>query len=79
VTEAPAIEVLDSGPGVPPHMREKIFERFWRGEASKEGAGLGLAIVRRIMQALRGNVSVADAPGGGAMFSLRFPAFTAKA
>jgi len=79
VTEAPAIEVLDSGPGVPPHMREKIFERFWRGETSKEGAGLGLAIVRRIMQALRGNVSVADAPGGGAMFSLRFPAFTAKA
>jgi signal transduction histidine kinase len=79
VTEAPAIEVLDSGPGVPPHMREKIFERFWRGETSREGAGLGLAIVRRIMQALRGNVSVADAPGGGAMFSLRFPAFTAKA
>ena len=79
VTVAPAIEVLDSGPGVPPHMREKIFERFWRGETSKEGAGLGLAIVRRIMQALRGNVSVADAPGGGAMFSLRFPAFTAKA
>ena len=34
VTEAPAIEVLDSGPGVPPHMREKIFERFWRGETS---------------------------------------------
>lgn len=79
VTEGPAIEVLDSGPGVPPHMREKIFERFWRGETSKEGAGLGLAIVRRIMHALRGSVSVADAPGGGAMFSLQFPAFTAKA
>lgn len=79
VTEGPAIEVLDSGPGVPPHMREKIFERFWRGETSKEGAGLGLAIVRRIMQALRGSVSVADAPGGGALFSLRFPAFTARA
>ncbi|HEY6254712.1 MAG TPA: HAMP domain-containing sensor histidine kinase [Xanthobacteraceae bacterium] len=79
VTTSPSIEVLDSGPGVPPHMREKIFERFWRGESSKEGAGLGLAIVRRIMHALRGNVSVADAPGGGAMFSLEFPAFTAKA
>jgi two-component system, OmpR family, sensor histidine kinase TctE len=79
VTEGPAIEVVDSGPGVPPHMREKIFERFWRGENSKEGAGLGLAIVRRIMQALRGSVSVADAPGGGAMFSLEFPAFSAKA
>ena len=73
VTSTPSIEVLDSGPGVPQHMREKIFERFWRGESSREGAGLGLAIVRRIMRALRGDVSVADAPGGGAKFSLDFP------
>ncbi|HXC79280.1 MAG TPA: HAMP domain-containing sensor histidine kinase [Candidatus Acidoferrum sp.] len=76
VTSTPSIEVLDSGPGVPQHMREKIFERFWRGESSKEGAGLGLAIVRRIMRALRGDVSVADAPGGGAKFSLDFPVFS---
>ena len=79
VTSTPSIEVLDSGPGVPRHMREKIFERFWRGESSKEGAGLGLAIVRRIMRALRGDVSVADAPGGGAKFSLDFPVFSAEA
>jgi signal transduction histidine kinase len=79
VTTTPSIEVLDSGPGVPPHMREKIFERFWRGETSREGAGLGLAIVRRIMRALRGDVSVADAPGGGAKFSLEFPMFSAEA
>jgi signal transduction histidine kinase len=78
VTSMPSIEVLDSGPGVPQHMREKIFERFWRGESSKEGAGLGLAIVRRIMRALRGDVSVADAPGGGAKFSLEFPVFSAE-
>jgi signal transduction histidine kinase len=79
VTSTPSIEVLDSGPGVPLHMREKIFERFWRGESSREGAGLGLAIVRRIMRALRGDVSVADAPGGGAKFSLDFPVFSAEA
>jgi signal transduction histidine kinase len=79
VTATPSIEVLDCGPGVPQHMREKIFERFWRGESSKEGAGLGLAIVRRIMRALRGDVSVADAPGGGAKFSLEFPLFRAEA
>jgi signal transduction histidine kinase len=79
VTQTPSIEVLDSGPGVPAHMREKIFERFWRGETSREGAGLGLAIVRRIMRALRGDVSVSDAPGGGARFSLEFPVSTAKA
>jgi two-component system sensor histidine kinase TctE len=79
VTATPSIEVLDCGPGVPHHMREKIFERFWRGESSREGAGLGLAIVRRIMRALRGDVSVSDAPGGGAKFSLEFPAFVAQA
>jgi signal transduction histidine kinase len=79
VTPTPSIEVLDSGPGVPLQMREKIFERFWRGETSREGAGLGLAIVRRIMRALRGDVSVADAPGGGAKFSLEFPMFSAEA
>jgi signal transduction histidine kinase len=79
VTASPSIEVLDCGPGVPPHMRDKIFERFWRGETSREGAGLGLAIVRRIMRALQGDVSVADAPGGGAKFSLEFPALGEQA
>jgi signal transduction histidine kinase len=73
VTPNPTVEIHDSGPGVPPEFREKIFERFWRGEASKEGAGLGLAIVRRIMHALNGIVSVADAQEGGAQFTLQFP------
>jgi signal transduction histidine kinase len=73
VTPNPSIEVLDSGPGVPPDLRERIFERFWRGETSREGAGLGLAIVRRIMRTLEGDVSVSNAPGGGARFSLNFP------
>jgi signal transduction histidine kinase len=77
VTQAPSIEVCDSGPGVPPAMREKIFERFWRGETSKAGAGLGLSIVRRIMSALNGSVWVGDAPEGGAQFTLLFPALTA--
>lgn len=75
VTSAPSIEVRDSGPGIPPEMREKVFERFWRGENSKGGAGLGLSIVRRIMNALNGSVSVSEAPEGGAQFSLIFPAY----
>jgi len=75
ITATPSIEVRDSGPGIPLELREKIFERFWRGENSKEGAGLGLSIVRRIMRALDGSVSVSDAPEGGAQFSLVFPAF----
>jgi signal transduction histidine kinase len=73
VTPDPSVEIHDSGPGIPAEFREKIFERFWRGEASKEGAGLGLAIVRRIMHALNGTVSVADAHEGGAQFTLQFP------
>jgi len=73
VTARPSIEVRDSGPGIPTEHREKIFERFWRGESSKEGAGLGLSIVQRIMHALNGSVSVADAPEGGAQFTLHFP------
>jgi signal transduction histidine kinase len=74
VTSAPAIEVSDSGPGIPADMREKIFERFWKGENSKEGAGLGLSIVRRVMTALDGSVAISDAPEGGAHFTLTFSA-----
>jgi signal transduction histidine kinase len=74
VTSAPAIEVRDSGPGIPADMREKIFERFWKGENSKEGAGLGLSIVRRVMTALDGSVAISDAPEGGALFTLSFSA-----
>jgi signal transduction histidine kinase len=68
------IEVADRGRGVPRKDRENIFKRFWRGAGEKkEGAGLGLAIVREIMRAHRGSVSVADNPGGGALFTLAFP------
>ena len=65
--------VVDQGCGVPAEDRERIFDRFWRGNDHKtEGAGLGLAIVREIMNAHGGAVKVEDNPGGGAVFSLRF-------
>src|SRR6516225_8550607 len=68
------IEVADRGRGVPRQDRESIFKRFWRGGGEKkEGAGLGLAIVSQIMRAHGGSVSVADNPGGGALFILSFP------
>jgi len=57
---------------VPAEQRARIFERFWRGDQSKGGAGLGLAIVDRIMKALHGSVTVGDGPDGGALFALRF-------
>ncbi len=71
------VAVRDHGPGVAAEQRERIFERFFQGQPSgtgKEGGtGLGLAIVRRIARAQGGSVAVEDAPGGGALFSLRLP------
>lgn len=75
VTPSPSVEIDDCGPGIPAALREKVFERFWRGDTNKDGAGLGLAIVRRIMSAIHGTVSVADNPEGGAHFTLQFDAW----
>ncbi len=67
------VTVADRGPGVAAADRERVFERFRRGkEAAGGGAGLGLAIVREIMGAHGGMVTVGDTPGGGAIFSLLF-------
>ncbi len=73
VTDRPSVEVMDCGAGVPLEQRAKIFERFWRGDRSGAGAGLGLPIVDRIMKTLQGSVSVGEALGGGALFTLIFP------
>jgi signal transduction histidine kinase len=64
---------MDRGLGVPLGQRTKVFERFWQGDRTSSGAGLGLAIVDQIMKVLQGSVSVGDAPGGGALFTLIFP------
>jgi len=68
--------VRDSGPGVAPADRERIFERFARGRDAgrrSDGAGLGLAIVRAIAEAHGGTVTVDGEPGEGATFTLRLP------
>ncbi|MEV5408645.1 HAMP domain-containing sensor histidine kinase [Thermopolyspora sp. NPDC052614] len=68
--------VSDSGPGVRPADRERIFDRFVRGgprSGSQEGAGLGLAIVRSIARAHGGDVRVGDAATGGARFVITIP------
>jgi signal transduction histidine kinase len=66
--------VLDQGPGISEGERELVFRRFWRRDRSRAGgAGLGLSIVQRIVEAHAGTVTVANcAPGGGAQFSLSF-------
>lgn len=75
VTESPPqITVRDWGPGVPPDRRDAIFRRFWRSDRRVSGAGLGLAIVQRTMDAHGGQAVYEDAEGGGALFRLIFPA-----
>ncbi len=71
-----AVRVLDEGPGVAPTERELIFRRFWRRDRSRShGAGLGLAIVARIVEAHAGKIDVVNRPTGGAVFSLTLPRF----
>jgi signal transduction histidine kinase len=66
--------VRDWGPGVPAADRERIFERFGRRAAARrEGAGLGLAIVRAIAEAHGGRVELESAPGQGATFTVEVP------
>ncbi len=66
------LRVLDRGPGVPPADRELVFQRFWRRDRSKSGgAGLGLSIVKRIVEAHGGEVSVQPRSGGGSVFVIR--------
>jgi signal transduction histidine kinase len=70
------IEVADDGPGVPEADREDVFDRFRRLERDARahaGTGLGLAIVRDVAGEHGGDVDVARAPEGGALFALRLP------
>ena len=71
------LEVADRGPGVPETMRERVFERFSRGDgdaAPRGSSGLGLAIVRAVTDAHDGSVELGDAEGGGARFVVTLPA-----
>lgn len=71
------VEVSDNGPGIPVKERERIFDAFYRiGDELRRttpGTGLGLALVKRTVEAHGGSISVADAPGGGALFILTLP------
>ena len=68
-----SIVVSDAGPGIPAEQRELIFQRFWRGDRRRAGsAGLGLAIVARIVSAHGGSIAVRNGPTGGAVFTVRF-------
>jgi two-component system OmpR family sensor kinase len=77
VRDVAIIGVVDHGEGIPPQIREKIFQRFWRADSSRNrdtgGSGLGLAIVSSIVASHKGSVDVVETPGGGATFRVFLP------
>jgi signal transduction histidine kinase len=74
------LTISDTGPGIPPDHLPRVFDRFYKVDASRagtavpSGSGLGLSIVRAIIERHGGTVTAANAPDGGAMFELRLPA-----
>lgn len=66
-------EVEDDGPGIPPEDRERVFEPFNRLRPRSTGTGLGLHLVRQVVESHRGHVSILGAPGGGAIARVVLP------
>lgn len=71
--------MADSGPGVPPHLRERIFERFFQVEDNSTrrfvGTGLGLTIVKEFVDLHGGTISIGEALEGGTLVTVRLPRF----
>jgi len=66
-----AVTIADHGPGIPPDLRQRVFEPYFTTKA--DGTGLGLALVRQTLEAHRGTIALTDTPGGGATFAIVFP------
>ncbi|MEY4293503.1 MAG: hypothetical protein RIR29_153 [Actinomycetota bacterium] len=71
------LEVRDHGEGIPAALREKVFERFFRADNSRNretgGSGLGLSIVKNIVTRHGGDIKALETPGGGATFRVTLP------
>jgi len=78
VPDAAAVSVRDQGEGISPEVAPRVFRRFWRGKR-RGGTGLGLYIVKGLVEAHGGTIGVWRAPGGGAEFRFIVPAGTIAA
>jgi signal transduction histidine kinase len=70
-----SVTVTDEGEGIPDEQRDRVFTRFWRS-GRRGGTGLGLYIVRGLVEAHGGQIEVGSGPGGGARFRFVLPAAT---
>ena len=72
------VRVSDNGCGMNEEVRSRVFERFFQGESSRsgDGNGLGLALVKRIIEMHKGSISVQSAPGEGSTFTVELPQAT---
>lgn len=72
--DALVLSVADRGPGLPPGIRPRIFDKFYRGPgAAVGGSGLGLTIARGFVEALGGRITATNRDSGGALFTIRLP------
>ncbi|CAN5907986.1 hypothetical protein BH11MYX3_BH11MYX3_37570 [soil metagenome] len=67
------LTIEDNGPGVPTEIKDKVFAPYFTTKHAKGGTGLGLAIVHRIVSDHGGRISITDAKGGGARFTIELP------
>ena len=67
------VEIADNGPGIPPAVMGRLFQPF-SGSASRDGAGLGLAIARELARGMKGELELSSNGDAGAAFTLRVPA-----
>ncbi|MEL6249415.1 MAG: ATP-binding protein, partial [Cyanobacteria bacterium J06627_15] len=77
-TDGLVVRITDSGSGIPPEVQDRIFQPFFTTKAPGEGSGLGLDIVRRIIEKHHGSISVTSMPGK-TTFTVRLPLETGEA
>jgi signal transduction histidine kinase len=70
-----AVSVRDQGPGIAPDLAPRVFRQFWRAKR-RGGAGLGLFIVKGLVEVHGGEITVGQAQGGGAEFRFTVPVGT---
>lgn len=72
-----SLEIEDTGPGIPAEEIDHLFERFYRGDKSRQreagGSGLGLAIAKSLVESQNGQITVESLPGQGAKFVITLP------